>query len=44
MKNTAFFVQRGLLFSLFACLPFMAAAQDKIQPVRVSTWVPAQHA
>jgi TRAP-type C4-dicarboxylate transport system substrate-binding protein len=44
MKNSASFVQRGLWVSLIACLPLWAAAQDKTQQVRVSTWVPAQHA
>lgn len=44
MKNSSSFVQRGLLTALIACLPALVMAQEKTQSVRVSTWVPAQHA
>lgn len=44
MKNTSSFAPRSLLAALLLCLPVLALAQDKTQSVRVSTWVPAQHA
>ena len=44
MKNTSSFAARGLLTALLVGLPVWGLAQDKTQSVRVSTWVPAQHA
>ena len=44
MKNTSSFLSRGLLAALWLGLSTAALAQDKTQQVRVSTWVPAQHA
>jgi len=44
MKKTPTFAPRGLLAVLLLGLPVWGLAQDKTQQVRVSTWVPAQHA
>ena len=44
MKNTSSFAPHGLLAALLVGLPVWGLAQDKTQSVRVSTWVPAQHA
>ena len=44
MKNTSSFAPRSLLAALLVGLPVWGLAQDKTQSVRVSTWVPAQHA
>jgi TRAP-type C4-dicarboxylate transport system substrate-binding protein len=44
MKKTPTFAPCGLLAVLLLGLPVWGLAQDKTQQVRVSTWVPAQHA
>jgi TRAP-type C4-dicarboxylate transport system substrate-binding protein len=44
MKKPSSFAPRSLLAALLVGLPVWGLAQDKTQQVRVSTWVPAQHA
>ncbi|NDC62232.1 MAG: C4-dicarboxylate ABC transporter, partial [Betaproteobacteria bacterium] len=43
-KHSPALISFGLLAALWLALPATALAQDKAQPVRISTWVPAQHA